>query len=286
MRMILITVLTIPALFLSCNSRGMDQAAPKTEAVEADYYAGEYAEEQAVATSKEAIPPQQPVLLRTADCRMEVEHVQDKVKLVEALLTQKSGYLANLEWRNYGNREEARMSLRVPAEHFNWLLDTIARMAVELEYQEISTSDVTEEYVDLQSRLKTKKAVRDRYEEILRTRAKTVEDILKTEEQLRRLQEEIEAQEGRLRYLSQRAELSTISLQLYEVHEEEAGSSWWKELGEEVLDSLSFSLQLIKEIVLGLISLWPLVLLAGWLIWRRKKIWQRLHPGKKAEKND
>lgn len=129
--------------------------------------------------------------------------------------------------------------------------------------------------MDVQSRLKTKKAVRDRYEEILRTKAKTVEEILLAEEQIRRLQEEIEAQEGRLRYLSQRSAMSTIQLELYEPLEEQAANPWWQRFGGEIGDSLSFSVAIVKNLFLGMLSIWPLLLLAGILIWRRKAIWNR-----------
>ena len=286
--MLLLALFIGQTLLISCSSENMDSAEFQKASPTADEYAGNYSPGDQPAAMPQTAPPnetptQQPVLLRTANCRMEVEDIQQKVNHVEELLAQKAGYVANLEWRNYGYQEEAQLNLRIPAEHFNWLLDTIANLAVEVNFQEISTQDVTEEYVDLQSRLKTKKAVRDRYEEILRTKAKTVEDILRTEEQLRRLQEEIEAKEGRVRYLSQRAELSTISLQLYEQLEETAGTPWWQDFGEDIGSSLAFSLNLIKQLFLGLLSLWPIVLLILWLFWRRKRIWQRLRSKSQAE---
>lgn len=282
MRTFLVALLLGQTLLISCSSDGMYSAAPENAYDMEDDFAEEYSKDQATTTAQadasEEEPLQQPVLLRTANSRMEVENIQGKVQHIESLLAQKSGYVANLEWRNYGNQEEAQLNLRIPARHFDWLLDTVASLAVEVNFQEINTRDVTEEYVDLQTRLKTKKAVRDRYEEILRTKAETVEDILKTEEKLRHIQEEIEAKEGRLRYLSQRAELSTISLQLYEVHEESAGTPWWQDFGEDIGNSLAFSLNLIKQLFLGLLSLWPILLIIALLIWRRKKIWRKIRP--------
>ena len=285
MRTFLLILFLGQALFTSCSSDGNYSHAPENAYAAEGDYSDEYSKDQPAATTtaqpgvtRQEKPPQPPVLLRTANSRMEVDDIQDKVQHIESLLAQKSGYVANLEWRNYGNQEEAQLNLRIPAKHFDWLLDTVAALAVEVNFQEVNTRDVTEEYVDLQTRLKTKKAVRDRYEEILRTKAETVEDILKTEEKLRRLQEEIEAKEGRLRYLSQRAELSTISLQLYEKYEATAGTPWWQDFGDDIGDSLAFSLNMIKGLFLGMISLWPVILLITWLIWRRKKIWKRIRP--------
>lgn len=221
-------------------------------------------------------PAPERVLLRTADCRLEVENIAEQVKRIEALAARKTGYLGDLKWQHYSYQEEVTMTLRVPAEDFQPTLDEILKLAISVDYQQISTQDVTEEYVDIQSRLKTKKAVRDRYEEILRTKAKTVADIFQAEEQIRRLQEEIEAQEGRLRYLSQRAALSTITLRLYEEVEEQAEAPWWKSFGGEIGDSLKSSIVLLKGLFLGILSIWPLLLIGGLLFWRRKAIWRKL----------
>lgn len=272
-------VVALSASLFACSQEAAsydNQSAPReTE----EYAAKSYDEDQIAPPSSppvDEIPER--VLLRTAECRMEVVEIKERVKAIERLVEQKAGYLGDLNWQHYSHQEQVSMNLRVPAKDFQWVLDSIMKMAVEVNYQQISTQDVTEEYVDVQSRLKTKKAVRDRYEEILRTKAKTVEEILLAEEQIRRLQEEIEAQEGRLRYLSQRAAMSTIQLELYETLEEQAASPWWQRFGEEIGDSLSFSIALVKNLFLGLLSIWPLLLLAGILIWRRKAIWKRFRP--------
>ncbi|MBQ0740603.1 DUF4349 domain-containing protein, partial [Aquimarina celericrescens] len=85
--------------------------------------------------------------------------------------------------------------------NFDIVLDSICKTAEFVDFKNISTIDVTEEYVDITSRLKTKVEVKQRYETILRTKAKTVEDILMAEEKLSKLQEEIESAQGRLKYL-------------------------------------------------------------------------------------
>jgi hypothetical protein len=279
LRKILFIVALSAGLF-ACSQEAASydtQSAPQ----EAEEYAAKSYDEDQMPPPESQTPSAPPsemperVLLRTAECRMEVVKINERVKAIERLVEQKAGYLGDLNWQHYSHQEQVSMNLRVPATDFQWVLDSIMKMAVEVNYQQVSTQDVTEEYVDVQSRLKTKKAVRDRYEEILRTKAKTVEEILLAEEQIRRLQEEIESQEGRLRYLSQRAAMSTIQLELYETLEEQAANPWWQRFGGEIGDSLSFSVAIVKNLFLGLLSIWPLLLLAGLLIWHRKAIWKR-----------
>ena len=77
-----------------------------------------------------------------------------------------------------------------------------------------------------------------------------------------------------MRFLSERAAMSTISLQLYEQVEATAAVSGWQIFGTEIVEHLSYSLFFLKQIFLLLLSAWPLVLLLGWLIWRRKRDWR------------
>lgn len=275
-------VMALSAGLFACSQVANADAQSAPQETE-EYAAKRYEEDQIPPPASQTTPPPpnempERVLLRTAECRMEVVEINQRVKAIERLVEQQAGYLGDLNWQHYSYQEQVSMNLRVPAEDFQWVLDSIMKMAVEVNYQQLSTQDVTEEYVDVQTRLKTKKAVRDRYEEILRTKAKTVEEILLAEEQIRRLQEEIEAQEGRLRYLSQRAAMSTIQLELYETLEEQATNPWWQRLGGEIGDSLSFSVTIVKNLFLGMLSIWPLLLLVGILIWRRKAIWNRFRP--------
>ena len=289
-RIILITLFVSQTVLFSCQAdSGMAESASVERMASADY--DQSSQPAQAPVTRHEIPPAPPeevleqevVLLRTAKCRMEVEGIKEQVEHIEALLTENRGYLSDLTWNNYSYRAEASMTARIPAAHFNWLLDTVANLGVNVDYQEINTQDVTEEYVDLQSRLKTKREVLKRYEEILRAGAKTIDEVLQSEQAILRLQEEIEAKEGRLRYLSQRAKLSTITIELYEPKEEVAASTWWQELGEDMGNSLAFSMDLIKGIFLSILGLWPVILLLGWLFWQRKKIWRRLRPKEQHE---
>lgn len=106
-----------------------------------------------------------------------------------------------------------RMVIRVPAGHFDDVMERLAEMAVRVETQSETAEDVTEEYVDLQERLESMEAARDRLRQILDD-AETVEELLLVEEQLAQREAEIEALRGRLEYLAQSAQLSRIAITL------------------------------------------------------------------------
>jgi chromosome segregation ATPase len=263
---------------LACSQESASSSAdtayakPQEATASGDAYALAEQEESASSPADPLPDAQERVLIRSAESKMEVQDLNQHMKTVEGLVGQQEGYLGNINWQHYDYQDEVAVTIHIPADRFQDLLDTLQKLALAVDYLRISTEDVTEEYVDIETRLKTKKAVRDRYEEILRTQAKTVEEVLLAEEQIRRLQEEIEAREGRLRYLSQRAAMSTIQLELYQPKEATVRGSWLGNFWSDIKHSLSFGGTLTKDILLGLLSIWPLLLLAGILFWRRKAI--------------
>jgi hypothetical protein len=75
---------------------------------------------------------------------------------------------------------------------------------------------VSEEFVDLTARVANAHRLEDRLVELLRTRTGKLQDVLTVERELARVREEIERMEGRLRFLKSSAQLSTLSVNLYE----------------------------------------------------------------------
>jgi hypothetical protein len=86
----------------------------------------------------------------------------------------------------------------------------------EVESENVTGEDVTEQYVDLQARLNNFKVVRDRLLKILDERAREVKDILEVERELARVGGEIESIEGRMKYLDRQVDLSTVTINFHE----------------------------------------------------------------------
>lgn len=166
------------------------------------------------------------------------------------------GYLADDREQRNSNTLEHTMTIRVPSEEFDGLLVDISAGVTDFDKREIRTLDVTEEFVDVEARLKTKKETELRYREIL-TQAKTVEEILKIEEQVDKLRAEIESIEGRLRLLKDRESYSTLAVSFYESSERTA--SFWNRL----FDNFGLGWQTVVEFTIAVVVIWPLILLAS-----------------------
>ncbi|HSB89715.1 MAG TPA: DUF4349 domain-containing protein [Anaerolineales bacterium] len=107
----------------------------------------------------------------------------------------------------------ATITMAVPADEFERALRRLRALALRINEETSSGQDVTDEYVDLQSRLESLEATRDRILDFLK-RANTVDDALKVNEQLAAVEAQIEEVQGRINYLSGRASFSTITISL------------------------------------------------------------------------
>lgn len=218
--------------------------------------------------------PKELKIIKTANARYKVENVKDATKIVKDIATDYGGYISDLRFENTLYEKQNRFTIKIPQAHFDAVIDSIKSVAFFVEFENISTKDVTEEYVDIEARLKTKLEVKTRFEDILRRNAKTVEDILATEDKLRLLQEEIESAQGRLKYLSGKVSYSTIQVDLFETVEyKEEPTSYEKSFGDKSKKGFAFGWEIIETIVLFCIHIWPLFLvLIGLLFVFRKKL--------------
>ncbi|WP_299683371.1 DUF4349 domain-containing protein [uncultured Dokdonia sp.] len=224
--------------------------------------------------SKSKNTPSTIKIIKNASLKMEVADVVYATRIARNYAQQYEGYISDERMSTYAYRKENRFTIRIPQAHFDTLLDSISKLSKAIETKNITTVDVTEEYVDIQSRLKTKREVKDRYESILRGKAKTVEEVLQAEEKIRVLQEEIESAEGRLRYMSNKISYSTIQVDVYQElpvieKPKKEGPSFLKEMG----DSMRIGLSVLEALVLLLVRIWPLLMIGAgiWIFYRIRK---------------
>lgn len=216
-------------------------------------------------------------IIYTASARARVEKLDSALATITRVIAKSGGYLSSQHRSNSTYEHTAQITIRLPADKLNSTLEFLPQISTEIDYQNLDSRDVSAEWLDLESRLQTKRDVRDRYIDILRNRAQKVEDILNAEDKIRIITEEIEAKEGRLRYLRDQVSLSTLTLELYETVEyRSTGPTVTRGFGSKFLDSLAFGGQMIQDIVLGLVALWPLLILSGLVFffirrWRAKR---------------
>ncbi len=121
------------------------------------------------------------------------------------------------------------VTIKIPADKFSEAMERIKELALDVENEEERTRDVTEEFTDLEARLKNLKAEEEQYLRLLEE-AEDMEDILKVTSHLSNVRGRIERMEGRLKYLSNQVEMATIRVSLTSEAEVEVLGVRWRPL--------------------------------------------------------
>jgi hypothetical protein len=152
-------------------------------------------------------------LIKTATVTLEVRETKASTEKLTALIKENKGYVADLrEWVDALGNQSATVTFRVPTDRFEEVLSAVKSLGTPLDVQ-VSSEDVTEEYVDVEAQLRNLKRTEERLLGHL-SRTGRLADTLAVERELSRVRQEIERLEGRLRYLSHRVAFCTVTVTL------------------------------------------------------------------------
>ena len=203
-------------------------------------------------------------IIKTADVRMQVDDYAASRRAIDGHVAAQDAYIASENENNNGHTLENTLVIRVEAERFDALLAALAGEASYLHTKSVNARDVTEEYVDVAARLRTRREVEARYIDILR-QARTIPDVLAVERELRGLCEEIESAEGRLKYLNDQVGYSTIRLTVYQ--KLAFAPAPGEGIGSRLLTALREGWAGLVALFVGLVYIWPFWVLVGVIVW-------------------
>jgi hypothetical protein len=216
------------------------------------------------------------LVIRNANMSIVVEDPAESVDRISQLATSMGGFVvsSNVFQTTFGESQlrepiiarQASITIRVPSERLDEALDRIKADALDVLNQNVSGQDVTEEFTDIQSRLRNLEAAEEQLLEILDGAVET-EDVLRVFEELRRVREEIEVLRGRAQYLQESARMSAISVELVP---DEANQpiqiGRWTPTGtaREAVEALIQALQFLADVAIwGVICVLPVGLIVG-----------------------
>lgn len=149
-------------------------------------------------------------IISNAYLQIEVNSAESAVNKVTNITQAHGGFISSSSLSNTGGRNNGQMTIRVPQKDFYPAIEEIEALGT-VGSRQVSGRDVTEEFIDLDARLGNLKKQELRLQEILKT-AVTVKDVLEVEHELERVRGEIERLTGRLNFLNQSVEMSTITV--------------------------------------------------------------------------
>lgn len=241
---------------------------------------------QTLASSEQARGATERKIVRTAQLELIVDDTRDVLGKVTALVLEIDGYVADSQQWKLEDQLRARLTVRVPSEQLQSFLVRARALAREVQLENVTGQDVTEEYVDLQAQVDNLRAAELELRELMTTvreRTKKAADVIEVHQEIVRVRGEIDRITGRMKYLDQAVALSTVTIDLIpDVLAKPVAEPGWRPItvARDAARSLVGSLRWVADAVIwlliyvvpmALVILIPvLALRAAWRARRRK----------------
>jgi predicted metal-dependent hydrolase len=213
----------------------------------------------------------QRLVIYNAEMDIRVDNFEKARNALEQKAKDYNGYIVQSSSNRYdGEQQSGTMTFRIPQEHFNAFLNEAEGLSLQVNNRHVSGQDVTEEYVDLESRLKSKKAVEARLMDFMKQAQKT-EDLLKISSDLAEVQEQIEQIAGRKKFLENQTALSTVTITLQENEVavpkiDNDSLNTWQKIKKQFADNINILLAAGSGIIVFLVGNLPILIIIGAIV--------------------
>ena len=221
-------------------------------------------------------------IIKSGDLRFETSDMEETYDAVHQLIKKYKAIVQSDSEDKDDYTFSRYLTLRIPNEHFDNFIKDLSKGVDYFDRKNISIQDVTEEYVDVASRIKTKKALEARYLELL-NKANKVSEMLEIERELATIREEIEAKEGRLKYLQNKVSMSTINIEFYKAMERKAGAR--VSFGTKFVNAIKSGFNGISTFFLWVIEVWPFIIILVALIYFIRKRFKKKSNNQNVDTN-
>ncbi len=266
------------------SSREMAPAAPAADSIAYEESGAAFTSSDTANTvvDTQSSLPQERLIIRTADLSIVVMDTDEAIAAIARMAEENEGWVVSSNVYQYSETAKTGdITIRVPSAGFVSATEAIKGLATEVRQESVSGQDVTEEFVDLTARLGNLEATAVRVRGFLED-ADTVEEALAVNQELSRLEAEIEVIKGRMKFLSESASFSTISVHLTpdELNQPIEIGGWEPQgIAKDALESLISAAQFLVSVLiwlvifflpLGVVVVLPLWFVGRWIRRRRR----------------
>ena len=223
--------------------------------------------QQADASQAPPVPVERKII-RDATLTLEVEEPVKAAERIASIAESRGGFAVSSDSRRESGARGGRpyevitVQIRVPAQQFDAALKEIRATAGEVTAEKVAGKDVTEEYIDLEARLRTQRALEAQLLDIMKG-AREVSDAISVQRELTNVRTEIERLEGRRRFLENQSSLSTINVTLQPPAPLVATTGFFHSVAEALGDGVDIAANITLFLIRALLALLPVVLFLG-----------------------
>jgi hypothetical protein len=205
-------------------------------------------------------------IIRNANLTVEVASATDSQRKIVSIAESHQGFVVTSEATQKTSGDQTKpeitvnLVVRVPAAQFNQVMEEIRAVGARVIQEKVSGQDVTEEFMDLEARIKNQKALEAQFLEIMK-RASKVDDALSVQTQLAGVRTEIEKLEGRRRFLENQSSLSTINVTLQPPTQIVNATGFWYSVRNAFSDGVDVAASIILFLIRAIIAMLPIMIL-------------------------
>lgn len=202
-----------------------------------------------------------------------VSELENTKSRIDSLIICHGGYYANERLNNSDWEISYSLNIRIPSVNFTRFISDIETGDGEILYKEINARDVTDQFIDLETRLENKRSYLKRYNDLL-VKANSIKEILEIEEKIRVLEEEVESTTGRLKYMSDLVDYSTLDLTISKQRDFRYNPVKRDRFSEKLKQSFSKGWYGFIDFLLFVINIWPfwIIIALIFYLWKKYKM--------------
>ncbi|MDQ3745192.1 MAG: DUF4349 domain-containing protein, partial [Acidobacteriota bacterium] len=219
-------------------------------------------------TSQNAPTTVERKVIRNAELSLETDEPQKAMQRVASIAEARGGFVVTSESRQQAGTDGGKayevitIQARVPAAQFDAALNDIRAVGSRVTAEKITGQDVTEEFIDLEARLRTQRALEAQLLDIMK-QAHQVSDAITVERELTNVRTEIERIEGRRRFLENQASLSTVKVTLQPPAPLVSTTGFFRSVRSAFGDGVDVAVAIVLALIRVLVAMLPLVLIIG-----------------------
>ena len=211
-------------------------------------------------------------IIKSGNLRFQSDNLETTYNQIQTAVKKYKASIKSDSQTNSNYELSRSVNIRIPNQNFDSFINAISKGVNYFDQKEITSQDVTEEYIDVTSRIKTKKVLEERYFELLK-KANKISEMLEIEKQLSEIREEIEAKEGRLKYLQNKVAMSTLNIEFYKPIAK--GNNATVSYGGKIGNAISSGFNGISNFFITLLGIWPVITILVLLIFLIRKRFKR-----------
>ena len=295
-----LTLGVVLVLLGACQKREMAEAPPATIQSEAPLPARDASSQAAPSPAgAKAAPATAPVanrapaiqrkLIRTFNLQLEVRNTEEAASKIQALVSRLGGFVASANGQRQGEVFYYSLTVRVPVERVGEAMAAIRGLAARINREQQQVEDVTDQYIDLDARMRTLEATEAELRALLaesRQRGRKVTEIMEVYRELVEIRSQIEQIRTQLNSYDKLATLSTINLELVptEAAKPVVPEGEWHP-GDTARSSaralVSFLRWFLDFAIFAVIVLMPIGLVVAVVALALRRVWRRVRKAKR-----